>query len=159
MKSVLVGILLVLTPAVTAAQKLVPATDTGALPTVKVGQRVGQPPSVYDDGGRRDPFASLILPKPISAQAANNAPRARITGLASLSIADATVRGIVGNGKTMMAVVEGPNHQSFVIHPKDRLLDGSVLTIDDSGVVFEGPGPGGPTNRVRKTLHTAEVEQ
>jgi hypothetical protein len=127
---------------------------------VRVGMRVGDPPIGYDSGGRRDPFVSLVMPRrPTPAQAAAiERPR---TGLGALSLADTVVRGIVRHGDEMMAIVEGANNQSYVLHVKDRLFDAEVRSIDERGVVFveriEGAKLESP-RVVRKTLRSgAEV--
>ena len=108
---------------------------------VRVGSRVGDPPAAtdvvvgYDSGGRRDPFVSLVVPRrPAAARAAEAGPRR--TGLAALSVADTQVRGIVKHGSEMLAIAEGPDNQSFVLHVKDRLFDADVKAIDARGVVF-----------------------
>jgi hypothetical protein len=124
---------------------------------VRVGMRVGDPQIGYDSGGRRDPFVSLVLPRrPTPVQAAT-AERPR-TGLGALSLADVNVRGIVRHGDEMMAIVEGPDNQSFVLHVKDRLFDAEVRSIDERGVVFverlEGTKLDSP-RVIRKTLRTA----
>ncbi len=75
------------------------------------------------------------------------------TGLAAIAIADVTVRGIVKNGPSMMAILESPDHKSFVARPKDRLLDASIQSIDAAGVVFtEAVDGAGPAQQVRKAL-------
>lgn len=136
------------------------ATSAAAQDPVRVGMRVGDPAAGdvlvgYDSGGRRDPFVSLVLPKrPVTAAAAAEAGP-RPTGLAALAVADAHVRGIVKHGDEMLAIVEGTDNQSFVVHVKDRLLDAEVKSIDARGVVFvervEG-ATGAPPREVRKPL-------
>ncbi len=135
------------------------APEAPAVPaSIPIGTHVGQLPSGYDDGGRRDPFMSLIVAKPVSA-AAEPGPAHPRPGLAGLALADVTVRGLVKNGNTLVAILEAPSKQSFIAHVQDRLLDASVQSIDDTGVVFtEQAGKGGPVNRVRKTLRSAIEE-
>ena len=108
---------------------------------VRVAGRVPDPPAAtdvvvgYDSGGRRDPFVSLVVPRrPAATRAAESGPRR--TGLSALSVADAQVRGIVKHGTEMLAIVEGADNQSFVLHVKDRLFDAEVRAIDARGVVF-----------------------
>lgn len=100
---------------------LVGHSPTGLAPAVLSG---------YDDGGRRDPFTSLIVPKKA---AASSRPRA---GLASLSMADVSVKGIVRAGATIVAILEGPDGKSFVARRQDKLQDAVVKSIDVNGVVF-----------------------
>jgi hypothetical protein len=137
------------TPSTQAA--LVPVADS--VPAIPVGSRVGQLPSGYDDGGRRDPFASLIVPKR-AVSAANDGTRGR-TGLGGVSLNDVTIRGVIRAGTTMMAILEGPNKQSFTIRPKDRLFDATVVTVDADGVVFSQQAEGLGASQVRKSLRPA----
>jgi len=130
---------------------------------VRVGMRVGDPPPTsdvvigYDSGGRRDPFVSLVVPRrPAATQPSEGGPRR--TGLAALSVADAQIRGIVRHGEEMLAIAEGPDERSFVLHVKDRLLDAEVKAIDLQGVVFlerlEGASGRAP-REIRKPLRPA----
>jgi hypothetical protein len=151
-------VLLVLAAAAPAAAQA-PTMQAAALPVadsvpaIPVGSRVGQLPSGYDDGGRRDPFASLIVPKR-AVSAANDGTRGR-TGLGGLALNDVTVRGVIRAGTTMMAILEGPNKQSFTIRPKDRLFDATVVTVDADGVVFSQQAEGLGASQVRKSLRPA----
>jgi hypothetical protein len=129
---------------------------------VPTGTRVGNnnlAPSGYDDGGRRDPFVTLMTPK--KALAAENAKRPRL-GLISLAVADVSVKGIVRSGTGMMAVLEGPDGKSFVARSKDKLQDAVVKSIDADGVVFveqtvEASGSAHPRD-IRKTLRPPTTE-
>jgi hypothetical protein len=124
--------------------------------SIPIGTRVGEMPTGYEDGGRRDPFASLIAPRRPTASVAVDASRGR-TGLGSVALADVTVKGIVRSGSVMLAILEASNRQSFTVRPNDRLLDAHVRSIDGKGVVFaEQVGPGGPALQIRKPLRTAE---
>ncbi|MCC7007569.1 MAG: hypothetical protein IT184_02020 [Acidobacteria bacterium] len=135
-------------PSIAAAQ-----TSATALPiaapaaSIPVGSRVGEVVTGYDDGGRRDPFGSLVLSKR-AATPADGRPR---SGLAGLSLADVVVKGVVRNGTTMLAILESPGRQSFVTRVKDRLIDATVVSIDRDGVVFSDRSGGTPTE-VRKPL-------
>ncbi|HEX5214958.1 MAG TPA: hypothetical protein VFV98_05815 [Vicinamibacterales bacterium] len=124
---------------------------------IPVGSRVGELPTGYDSGGRRDPFLSLIAPKRVAGSAVGGANSLRPrTGLGSIALADVAVKGIVKNGKVMLAILEGANKQSFVARVQDRLLDGAIKSIDNEGVVFvEAADPGMRPNEIRKTLRPA----
>jgi hypothetical protein len=134
-----------------------PPTTPAAVPAINatpahipLGSRVGEAPSGYDDGGRRDPFMSLVVPKRATAQAKAGVPH---SGLGALSLADIVVSGIVGLGSTKLAILEGPNKVSFVSRVKDRLSDAVVVRIDDDGVVFaEVVEAGARASNVRKPL-------
>lgn len=130
-----------------------PAT---AAAQIAVGTRVGlEPvPSGYDDGGRRDPFVTLVVRK----NTADKTPKGG-TGLGSVAVADVAVKGIVKAGARVTALLEGPDHISYMAHLQDRLADGLVKSIDPTGVVFveeetDAAGAVHP-HEVRKPLHSA----
>jgi hypothetical protein len=149
MKSALI-VLTLLVPVAAAAQSAgAPLAVTAPAVSIPVGARVGEFATGYEDGGRRDPFASLVHPKRTAAATADGVrPRA---GLASVALADVVVKGVVKSGNTMLAILESPGRQSFVTRVKDRLLDATVLTIDRDGVVFSDRSSGVPAD-VRKPL-------
>lgn len=131
---------------------------------VRVGMRVGDPPAGavdvvgYDSGGRRDPFVSLVLPRRPVAASATGAAAPRKSGLAGLALADAQIRGIVRHGDQMLAIAEGPDNRSYVLHVKDRLLDAEVKAIDAQGVIFVervDAATGRAPREIRKPLRPA----
>jgi hypothetical protein len=119
--------------------------------TIPIGTRVGMLPSNYEDGNRRDPFTSLVAPKASAASPRPSSGR-NVSGIADLVLADVTVRGIVRSGPTMLAILEGPNKQSFVARPDQKLRDATVQSIDAGGVVFVEQAAGMRPMSVRKTL-------
>ena len=139
-------------PAVSPA--VAPAIEPGAPAVIPVGSRVGELPSGYDSGGRRDPFLSLVQTRrSFNGPAMDPNMRAR-TGLSTLSVNDVNIKGITKAGPKSFAIVEGPNSQSFVAHLQDKLSDAAVKSIDAQGVVFVDQ----TGNEVRKTLRpTGEV--
>jgi hypothetical protein len=137
-------------PSQTAAGPMIP----NAPASIAVGSRVGELMSSYDSGGRRDPFGSLVTPKrAANAEGARQRPPA---GLAGVALADVLVRGVVRNGNTMLAILEGPNRQSYVSRVNDRLLDATIVRIDADGVIFgEQAERGMAPNHLRKSLRPA----
>lgn len=104
---------------------------------IPLGTRVGESPTQYEDGGRRDPFVSLIVPKvaPTSGNRAAN-PARPAAGLAGLAISDVVVKGMVRSGTTLIALLQGPDGRTYMAKRQDRLQDGVVTRIDSDGVVF-----------------------
>jgi hypothetical protein len=137
-----------------------PATPSQIPPDaqIPIGTRISLNPSGYDDGGRRDPFVSLIVEKKAPTGPPVATTRA-LTGLASLAVSDVTVKGIVHVGSKYMVTLEGPNHKSYTASPQDRLADGLVKAVDADGVVFEvqvtDAGGAVHARDVRKMLHPA----
>jgi hypothetical protein len=153
MKPLVFAVALVLPVSVEAQTAATAATPPAV--TIPVGTRVGEIPTGYNDGGRRDPFAALIRPKRTGPLAADGRPR---TGLATLPLADVTVKGIVKVGSQMQAILEAPGKQSFMARVKDRIMDAWVHSIDATGVVFaEDVGTGTPP-QVRKGLRPTGEE-
>jgi len=51
-------------------------------------------------------------------------------------VADVAVKGIIHNGTTSIAVLEGPGGRSFIARSKDHLQDAVVKSVDADGVIF-----------------------
>ena len=136
------------------------AVPAAAYAQIQVGSRVGDAPtpSGYDDGGRRDPFVSLIVTKKPIGGAQPGQPRPAL-GLASISITDVTVTGVVRAGSKMTVILKGPDNMSYMARLSDRLSDGTIKSIDTEGVVFmsEQTDATGAVkgHEVRKTLRSA----
>ncbi len=133
----------------------------------RVGREVGAavstssvPDATYDDGGRRDPF---VRPAPARPVAGPRRPRRPPAGLAGLSVADVSVKGIVRGGAMSLVVLMGPRGQSFVARVNDRLQDAVVSGIDSDGVLFrthvsgdEGGSRAGETRKRLRPVATTE---
>ena len=155
MKVLALVIALVLPVSLEAQSAAAAAPPAAPAITIPVGTRVGEMPTGYSDGGRRDPFSSLVRPKRTGPASTDGKPR---TGLAALALADVTVKGVVKIGTTMQAILEAPGRQSFMAKVKDRLLDASVQSIDAAGVVFAEDVATGTPPQVRKTLRPTGEE-
>ena len=154
MKAFAVMAIAILVPVSAAAQS--PSAEPAAIPaTIPIGTRVGEMLTGYVDGGRRDPFTTLVRPKRTGPAMLDGKPK---TGLAALALADVTVRGIVKAGPTMMATIETPSKQSFTARVKDRILDAVIKTIDANGVVFAEETGSGASVDVRKALRPTGEE-
>jgi len=93
-------------------------------------------PKAYADGGRRDPFVSLIVPKAAPNVSANSRPKPAVAGLAGLAVSDAVVKGLIKSGTTFIALLQGPDGRTYMARRQDRLQDGVVTRIESDGVVF-----------------------
>jgi len=144
-------------PAPASSQAAGPVIPATAAP-IAIGSRVGDLLSSYDSGGRRDPFSSLVTPKRSNGgmEAGRQRPPA---GLAGVALADVLVRGVLRSGDTLLAILEGPNRQSYVSRVNDRLLDATVVRIDADGVIFgEQVERGMAPNHLRKSLRPSGDE-
>jgi Tfp pilus assembly protein PilP len=86
----------------------------------------------YDPGGRRDPFVSL-LSRGTDAMANRDA---RPEGREGLGIAEVSIRGIVRTRNAFVAMIQGPDNKTYIIHTGDKMLDGAVKAITADSVVF-----------------------
>ena len=138
-------------------------TPTVALPKafteIPLGTKVGESSSKYDDGRRRDPFVSLIVPKaPASGPLSAARPRA-VPGLVGIAISDIVVKGLVKSGATLIALLQGPDGRTYMARTQDRLQDGVVTRIDSDAVVFTERSPDAAgqlrAHDVRKPLRAA----
>ncbi len=162
MKGMVLGAL-VLGATVSLTAQSPTATDAPEVPVlasvpapIPVGSRVGEMSSDYDDGGRRDPFASLVVAKKRPTNLPTMSASRPRRGLAGLALADVSVSGVVRSGDKMLAILAGPNNQSYVTHADDHLLDATVVRVEDDGVVFAAAADvGGPVSQVRKLLRSA----
>jgi Tfp pilus assembly protein PilP len=110
----------------------------------------------YNPEGRRDPFVSLLLRgNEISASGEN-----RPEGKDGLMIGEVSVRGIVKSGSAHVAMLQGPDTKTYIIHTGDKMLDGVVKAITADAVVFaqdvNDPLSLVKQREVRKTLRVPE---
>lgn len=86
----------------------------------------------YNPEGRRDPFVSLL-------KGGTDARTARagggVDGIAGLSVNEISVRGVVAGRGGYIAMVQGPDNKTFLVRQNDRLLDGTVKTVNAQGLV------------------------
>lgn len=85
----------------------------------------------YNPEGRRDPFLSLLgagaEPSVVSSRHGD--------GAASLNLNDLSVRGVVQSRGALVAMVEGPDKKTYIVHPGDKLADGTIRSITPQGLV------------------------
>lgn len=142
---------------------LVLGVDAYAQPPLKIGTRVGvgEKPGGYDDGGRRDPFASLIAERP-TAVATAEAELVRAKGLAGVAVVDVAIKGIITSGQTLLAIMAGPDGAMYLARPNDRLHDAVVRRIDRDAVIFTARVPDGTgkivSREVRKGIRPSTGE-
>ena len=59
----------------------------------------------------------------------------RSDGAASLSVGEISVRGVVQSRDGLIAMVQGPDNKTYIVHQGDRLLDGSIKSITAQGLI------------------------
>jgi type IV pilus assembly protein PilP len=110
-------------------------------------------------GGRRDPFESLVARQQAQAKVAQNLP----PGKAGLQVSTLRLDGIVRAPNGMIAVVTNPQARTYFLREGDQLFDGRVEKIAMDGVSFHELGKdafGKPVERqVNKRIYSSAGEQ
>lgn len=85
----------------------------------------------YDPQGRRDPFQSLIGPRPAIQ------PGQRPPGTPGFLVDEMKLQGVFQTRKGVFtAMVLGPDNKGYPIRVGDKVLDGEVIRITPVSVVF-----------------------
>jgi len=117
------------TPAAPAQPGAKPAPAPAAapaqpLPTIDPGY-------VYEPSGRRDPFISLL------GRGDEKGPKAmRPAGLPGLLIGEITVKGVLRDRAGFVAMLRAPDNKTYTVRVGDKLLDGTVKSINQEQVIF-----------------------
>jgi type IV pilus assembly protein PilP len=129
------------TPAATPPQAA-PAAQKPAAPaaTTPAGQpqtsapAQAQPPKpeayTYEPEGRRDPFVSLVgtgIDSPVVKKG---------EGPAGMLVAEISVRGIMQSKGAYVAMIEGPDKKTYIVHSGDKLADGTIKSVMPTGLVI-----------------------
>ena len=85
----------------------------------------------YGAEGRRDPFVSLMG---ASSDAKGAIPR-RADGAAAFAVGEISVRGIMQSRNALVAMVQGPDNKTYLIHQGDKFADGVVKSVTAQGLV------------------------
>ena len=134
-----------LRPAVTTGTSATSATTTATTTGTRSGsdsaavqqslQEILEEPSTgeayrYDPQGRRDPFQSLVGPAP------KLQPGQRPAGVPGFLIDEMKLQGVVQTRQGLVAMINGPDNKGYLVHVGDKVLDGEVIRITPSSVVF-----------------------
>jgi Tfp pilus assembly protein PilP len=84
----------------------------------------------YDPQGRRDPFQSLVGPAP------KLQPGVRQPGVPGFLIDEMKLQGVIKTRQGLVGMVNGPDNKGYLVHIGDKVLDGEVIRITPSSVVF-----------------------
>jgi len=97
----------------------------------------GQPPRppetyVYNSEGRRDPFVNLLGTgaEPLAASSK------RGEGAAGMMVSEISVRGILQSRGALVAMVQGPDNKTYIVHQGDKFFDGRIKTITPQGLII-----------------------
>jgi Tfp pilus assembly protein PilP len=107
-----------------------PAAQTAQPPAPAPPQPPPSETYTYRADGRRDPFLSLIgtgTDKSITSR--------RGEGPAGMTLGEISVRGIMQSRGSLVAMIQGPDNKTYIVHQGDKLLDGTIKTITPQGLI------------------------
>jgi hypothetical protein len=135
-----------------------PAAAPDPTPTPAAPAPTGAEGYRYQPDGRRDPFLSLQgrageIPSPMT----------RPSGLPGSLISEVSVKGVVRNLGRLVAVLQGADNKTYLVHGNERLYDGAVKEVFPDAVVFvqdvNDPLSLVKQREVRKPLRPMEEEK
>lgn len=116
------------------ASQPAPAAPTTAPPAPAPSPSQQPPPPdnySYSADGRRDPFMSLLGTGPDR----GGTPTKRGEGVAGMTLAEISVRGVLQSRGNLIAMVQGPDNRTYLVRQGDRLADGTVQSVTAEGLV------------------------
>ncbi len=140
-----------------------PATPTAPVGDAKPSVSTPSFPSTgaysYSVDGRRDPFQNLAG----TGGDSKTPPKPTAAGIAGIRVDELSVRGIMQSRDRLVAMIQGPDSRTYLIHPGDKLADGAVKSITPQGLVLvqdvSDPRAKEKTREVRKALRVSEDEK
>jgi type IV pilus assembly protein PilP len=122
------------TPSTTTTSTATDATSTATDVQRTLEEILEEPTTTdtyrYDPQGRRDPFRSLIGPTP------KLEPGQRPAGVPGFLIDEMKLQGIFKTRAGLTAMINGPDNKGYTIKVGDKVLDGEVVRITPTSVVF-----------------------
>jgi Tfp pilus assembly protein PilP len=118
-------------PAPAAAQPL-PAPGAAGQAKAAPTAELATPPEAYayEPAGRRDPFLNLLGTGMDAQTMARHGD-----GTASMTVGEISVRGIMQSRGALIAMVEGSDKKTYVVHQGDKFRDGVIKSITPQGLI------------------------
>src|SRR5439155_27134460 len=85
----------------------------------------------YDPVGRRDPFLNLL-----GTGAEPTIASKKGEGAAGMAVGDISVRGVMKSQGGLVAMVQGPDTKTYIVHQGDKFLDGTIKSITTQGLII-----------------------
>jgi type IV pilus assembly protein PilP len=121
-------------PATPATATITPINATGGSVQQSLQEILEEPATGetyhYDPQGRRDPFQSLVGPRPKT----DTGPRP--VGVPGFLIDEIKLIGVIKTKQGLVGMIAGPDNKSYLVHVGDKVLDGEVIRITATAVVF-----------------------
>lgn len=137
------------------AAQSVPAAN--AQPATPAPANVEQKGYTYNPEGRRDPFVNLLR-RGTGVDQGNTTSRP--AGLKGLGTGEVTLKGTMASQGAYVAILQGSDARTYVVHQGEKLFDGTVRSITaDSLVILQqvnDPLSKETQREVRKVLRQTE---
>ena len=117
-----------------ATQAPQPPPPAAAAPHPEASPASQPPPPeayTYRPDGRRDPFQNLL-----GTGSEKNLISRKSDGPAGLTVGEISVRGVMQSRGSLVAMIQGPDHRTYLVHSGDKLLDGTIKTVLPQGLVI-----------------------
>ncbi|HWW85818.1 MAG TPA: hypothetical protein VNZ26_19610 [Vicinamibacterales bacterium] len=85
----------------------------------------------YQPEGRRDPFLTLIGVGSNDGRVISR----RGDGPSGMTVAEISVRGTLESRGALVAMVQGSDNKTYIMHQGDKFLDGSIKAITPTGLI------------------------
>ncbi len=148
--------ILLLAPSLVRAQS--PATSApGPSQSASVAAAPAELPAAYtyEANGRRDPFVGVFPGAPETRSLLR-----RGEGAAAYAVGEISVRGVMQSRGLLVAMVQGPDKKTLIVHSGDKLADGVVKSVIPQGLVIvqniTDPLSAQKQREVRKVLRSLE---
>jgi Tfp pilus assembly protein PilP len=136
------------------------APSSGAPGATASPDAAAQAPKVegfaYHPEGRRDPFVSLLR----RGTASTHVPSVRVAGLKGLAASEVTLRGTLASQGGYVAILQGADSKTYIVHPGEQLADGTIRSITADAMVIlqqiNDPRSLEKQREVRKVLRQTE---
>ena len=82
----------------------------------------------------------IFLEKPVELASADPVRRQQCRddcGALGQPSRELSVRGVMQSRSGLIAMVQGPDNKTYIVHPGDKLLDGAIKSITPQGLVIE----------------------
>jgi len=132
-----------------------PPPPTPQTPASAAATPPAQEAYTYRADGRRDPFLSLL-----GQGSEGKLTSRRGEGPGGLTVGEVSVRGIMQSRGSLVAMIQGPDNKTHIVHAGDKLLDGTIKSVTPQGLIIvqevNDPLSLSKTREVRKLLRSLE---
>jgi Tfp pilus assembly protein PilP len=142
-------------PAATARAQAAPPAAAPAQAKPGAAEPADTDTYSYDPGGRRDPFLNLL------GTGADSRPlKHGGDGPSGMSVSEISVRGVMQSRGALIAMVQGPDARTYIVHQGDKFIDGTIKSITPQGLIVlqdvNDPLSSVKQREVRKMLRSVE---